>query len=105
MGGLVVFAAPIAAQFASGVNLVEVYATVTDRMGEPVAGLTAADFRVAEDGTPQSITAFAAGEFPLAVAIGLDRSFSMGGRDNGSPSRSRRLAPSSARCGPPIRSW
>ena len=60
-------------------NLVEVYATVTDRLGEPVAGLTAADFRVAEDGSPQSITAFAAGEFPLAVAIGLDHSFSMAG--------------------------
>ena len=44
--------------------------------------MTAADFRVAEDGTPQSITAFAAGEFPLAVAIGLDRSFSMGGNGN-----------------------
>jgi Ca-activated chloride channel homolog len=64
------------------VNLVEVYATVTDRLGEPVAGLTAADFSVVEDGAPQQITAFAAGEFPLAVAIGLDRSFSMAGRGN-----------------------
>ena len=62
--------------------MVEVYATVTDRQGEPVLGLTAADFRVAEDGASQTITAFAAGEFPLAVAIGLDRSFSMGGKDN-----------------------
>ena len=35
-----------------------------------MTGLTAADFGVAEDGTPQPITAFAAGEFPLAVAIG-----------------------------------
>ena len=70
------------AQFTSGVNLVEVYATVTDREGEPVAGLTAADFRIAEDGAVQTISAFAAGEFPLAIAIGLDRSFSMGGRDN-----------------------
>jgi len=64
------------------VNLVEVYATVTDLRGEPVAGLTSADFRVAEDGTPQTITAFAAGEFPLGVAIGLDRSFSMAGNGN-----------------------
>ncbi len=70
------------AQFTSGVNLVEVYATVTDQRGEPIAGLTEADFRIAEDGAPQRITAFAAGEFPLAVAIGLDRSFSMGGRGN-----------------------
>jgi Ca-activated chloride channel family protein len=80
--GLITLAPPIYAQFTSGVNLVEVYATVTDRLGEPVAGLTAADFRVAEDGTPQSITAFAAGEFPLAVAIAIDRSFSMAGNGN-----------------------
>jgi Ca-activated chloride channel family protein len=70
------------AQFTSGVNLVEVYATVTDARGEPIAGLSAADFRVAEDGHPQAITAFAAGEFPLAVAIGVDRSFSMAGNGN-----------------------
>jgi Ca-activated chloride channel homolog len=70
------------AQFTSGVNLVEVYATVTDRLGQPVAGLAAADFQVAEDGIVQQITAFAAGEFPLAVAIGVDRSFSMGGAGN-----------------------
>jgi Ca-activated chloride channel family protein len=69
-------------QFTSAVNLVEVYATVTDRQGEPVTGLTAGDFQIAEDGVSQAITAFAAGEFPLSVAIGLDRSFSMGGKDN-----------------------
>ena len=68
------------AQFTTGVSLVEVYATVTDRHGEPITNLTAADFRVMQDGAPQAITAFAAGEFPLAVAIGLDRSFSMGGK-------------------------
>lgn len=65
------------AQFASGVNLVEVYATVTDRQGALVEGLTAADFRVSEDGVPQTITAFAAGEFPLSLAVAIDRSFSM----------------------------
>ena len=70
------------AQFTSGVNLVEVYATVTDGRGEPVAGLTAADFAIAEDGTSQRISAFAAGEFPLSVAIGLDRSFSMAADGN-----------------------
>lgn len=58
------------------------YATVTDRSGEPVARLTAADFAVSEDGAPQTITAFAAGEFPLAVALGLDRSFSMADASN-----------------------
>jgi len=65
------------AQFSSGVNLVEVYATVTDDRGEPIGDLSAADFRVAEDGVPQTVSAFAAGEFPLSVAIGVDRSFSM----------------------------
>lgn len=69
-------------QFTGGVNLVEVYATVTDDRGEPVTGLTAADFRVTDDGTSQAISAFAAGEFPLSIAIGLDRSFSMAGGDN-----------------------
>lgn len=70
---------PTATQFASGVNLVEVYATVTDAAGEPVAGLTASDFHVAEDGRPQRISAFSAGEFPLSIVIALDRSFSMAG--------------------------
>jgi Ca-activated chloride channel homolog len=74
-------AAPYA-QFTSGVNLVEVYATVTDRQGEPVPGLTAADFRIVEDGTAQVVSTFVAGEFPLSVAVAVDRSFSMGGKDN-----------------------
>lgn len=65
------------AQFASGVNLVEVYAAVVDARGAPVTGLTRGDFTVLEDGTPQTLSAFAEGEFPLAVAIGIDRSFSM----------------------------
>lgn len=74
------FAAVLAAaQFASGVNLTEVYATVTDARGEPVAGLSSSDFRVSEDGRPQTIAAFAAGEFPLSVVVALDRSFSMAG--------------------------
>ena len=68
-----------ASTFSTGVNLVEVYATVTDRQGQPVTGLTAADFRVSEDHVPQTITTFAAGEFPLSVTIALDRSFSMAG--------------------------
>src|SRR2546425_10968162 len=69
-----------ATQFASGVSLVEVYVTVTDAQGQPVTGLTAADFSVFEDDEPQKIAAFARGEFPLAVALGGDRSFSMKGR-------------------------
>jgi Ca-activated chloride channel family protein len=67
------------AQFSSTVNLVEVYATVTDESGKPVSGLQKSDFTVSEDGQPQAVSAFAAGEFPLAVALAIDRSFSMSG--------------------------
>ena len=66
-----------AAQFASGVDLVEVYATVTDARGTPVSGLTRDDFMVEEDGKRQEVRTFSAGEFPLSLAIGVDRSFSM----------------------------
>lgn len=65
--------------FTSGVQLVEVYATVTDAKGELVTGLRQSDFEVLEGGAPQEVTAFAAGEFPLTVALGVDRSFSMAG--------------------------
>lgn len=68
-----------APQFTSGVNVVEVYAAVTDQKGEPVRGLTAGDFRLLEDGAPQTISTFVAGDFPLNVALALDRSFSMAG--------------------------
>jgi Ca-activated chloride channel family protein len=77
--GLAPAAAP---QFTSGVNVVEVYATVTDQSGEPVRGLGREDFVVREDNQPQAISTFAAGDFPLSVAVAVDRSFSMttGGR-------------------------
>jgi Ca-activated chloride channel family protein len=65
-------------RFSSAVQLVEVYATVTDAAG-PVTGLTRDDFELFEDGQRRPIDAFAAGGFPLTVALGLDRSFSMMG--------------------------
>lgn len=68
-----------AAQFSSSTTGVEVYASVADASGKPVRGLTIADFEMLEDGSPQIITAFAAGDFPLRVAVALDRSFSMAG--------------------------
>ncbi|HZI80020.1 MAG TPA: VWA domain-containing protein [Vicinamibacterales bacterium] len=67
------------ARFSSGVQAVEVYATVTDGAGEPVTGLRADDFQVDDDGRPQAITTFAEGAFPLTVALGVDRSLSMAG--------------------------
>lgn len=80
--GLVPLQAPASAQFTSGVNVVEVYATVTDESGEPIRGLTREDFGIREDNQPQAISTFAAGDFPLSVAVAIDRSFSMasGGR-------------------------
>jgi Ca-activated chloride channel homolog len=67
----------VAGQFASRVSLVEVYATVTGPDGRAIEGLTASDFTVDEDGVSQKIEAFASEGFALAVAVGLDRSFSM----------------------------
>ena len=70
---------PLRAQFGATTELVEVYATVLDSAGAPVQGLTAGDFEVLENGRAQPITQFTAGEFPLSLAIVIDRSFSMGG--------------------------
>ncbi len=68
------------ARFSSQVQLVEVYATVTDERGELVTGLRQNDFQVYEDNQRQDISTFAAGEFPLTVALGVDRSWSMAGK-------------------------
>jgi Ca-activated chloride channel homolog len=76
---LAIAGAAAPAQFTSGVNVVEVYATVTDSEGTPVTGLTKEAFTIREDGQPQQISTFAAGEFPLSVAVAIDRSFSMEG--------------------------
>jgi Ca-activated chloride channel family protein len=70
---------PAAPQFSSGVQLVEVYASVTDAGGMPVADLRQSDFEVLEDGVQQTVSVFASGEFPLTLALGVDRSFSMAG--------------------------
>jgi Ca-activated chloride channel homolog len=74
-----VSAASGSAQFVSGVNVVEVYASVTDARGEPVAGLSRGDFELVENGQAQTISTFTEGQFPLSVAIAIDRSFSMAG--------------------------
>ena len=67
------------AQFSSQVQLVEVYATVTDAKGAPVTGLKREDFEIYENNQIQDVSTFAAGEFPLTVALGIDRSWSMAG--------------------------
>jgi VWFA-related protein len=76
---MAVLAVPLSGPFASGVSVVAVYASATDRRGEPGTGLTARDFEILEDGQSQTVSVFAAGDFPLSVAVALDRSFSMAG--------------------------
>jgi Ca-activated chloride channel family protein len=68
------------ARFSSGVQLVEVYVTVTTETGNHVGGLDREDFEIWEDGRTQRILVFAAGSFPVTVALGVDRSWSMAGR-------------------------
>lgn len=77
--GAVAAAQEPAARFSSGVRLVEVYASVSNPDGSSSTGLSQHDFEVYEDGVRQEVSAFAAGEFPLSVALGVDRSFSMKG--------------------------
>lgn len=79
--GVLASLAPVAgtrAQFRAGVNAVEVYASVADAAGEPITDLIGSDFQILEDGEPQALTTFSAGEFPLAVALAIDRSWSVG---------------------------
>jgi Ca-activated chloride channel family protein len=66
-------------QFSTQITQVEVYATVTDADGRPVKDLTVQDFTVREDDVPQRVTTFVSGDFPAAVALAIDRSFSMKG--------------------------
>jgi Ca-activated chloride channel family protein len=56
-----------------------VYATATDSAGNAVVDLRQADFEVREDGVRQNVSTFAAGDFPLSVAVAIDRSWSMAG--------------------------
>jgi Ca-activated chloride channel homolog len=79
VASLLLPALPPPRQFACSVDLVEVYVTVTDREGRPVAGLGRVDFEVLDDGRPQAIQAFVAGDFPLSVALAVDHSASMAG--------------------------
>ena len=63
--------------FRSGVDLVYVTATVTDRDGRFMSGLTASDFVVVDDGRPREIVSFSAARVPLSLGIALDVSVSM----------------------------
>jgi Ca-activated chloride channel family protein len=60
------------------VQFVELYASVLDRRGRPVLGLSQKDFSVAEDGARQTITRFErVDDLPIHAAVVLDSSGSM----------------------------
>ena len=61
----------------SEVDLQTVNVQVKDKRGNNVPGLAANDFNVREDGQPQTIAFFDAGNGPVAVAVLVDSSSSM----------------------------
>ncbi len=66
-------------RFKTGVDLINVTATVTDGSGRFVPGLRKEDFSVYEDGKPQQVTHFNAERVPVSLGIVLDTSASMDG--------------------------
>ena len=86
LGSVLVAAAAVASiagqeqggvSFKSGVELINVTATVTDGEGRFVSGLRKEDFTVYEDGQPQEITHFNNERVPVSLGIALDTSGSM----------------------------
>jgi Ca-activated chloride channel homolog len=82
---LIVTGVMVAAQrsttFRSGIDLVNIGVTVTDKKGNLVSDLTAEDFEVIEDGKKQTVTYFVAGDRvgpELHLGLLLDVSESMG---------------------------
>lgn len=90
VGASVVLAQGPGPAFRSGVAVVEVYASVTDDRGAPIAGLGRERFTVREDGVAQPIAAFAEADVPLSIALALDRSWSMAGTPLASARRAGR---------------
>ena len=66
-------------RFRSGVELVNVTVTVTDRSGRFVPGLTQTDFVVYDDDQRVDVTHFSADRVPVSLGIVLDTSGSMAG--------------------------
>ena len=66
-------------RFKSGVELINVTATVIDSNGRFVSGLGKEDFLIYEDDQPQTVTHFSADRVPVSLGIALDSSQSMSG--------------------------
>ncbi len=66
-------------RFKTGVELINVTATVSDASGRFVHGLSKEDFTVYEDGQLQEVTHFSAERTPVSLGIVLDTSDSMDG--------------------------
>jgi Ca-activated chloride channel homolog len=64
-------------RFRSGVELINVTATVTDNDSRFVSGLRKEDFTVYEDGQRQEVTHFSSERVPVSLGIALDASGSM----------------------------
>src|SRR5262245_46837465 len=73
-GGAVGQAPPV---FKVRVNVVEVYATILDKKGNYVKGLSKEHFEITDNGSPQSITVFEETSSSLSSAILLDTTGSM----------------------------
>src|SRR6267142_2031012 len=59
------------------VRLVNVFATVTDQQGAPLAKLEKKNFEIREDGVPQEIAFFSKeNELPLSIVVAVDASLS-----------------------------
>jgi Ca-activated chloride channel family protein len=67
-------------RFKSGVELINVTATVSDASGRFVSGLRQEDFTVYEDNQPVTVTHFNADRVPVSLGIALDTSGSMAGQ-------------------------
>ncbi|HYA23805.1 MAG TPA: VWA domain-containing protein [Terriglobales bacterium] len=63
--------------FKVNVKLVNVFVTVTDEHGAPIAGLTRDNFELQEDGKPQTIAVFdKESALPLSIVMDIDTSLS-----------------------------
>ncbi|HXG89384.1 MAG TPA: VWA domain-containing protein [Vicinamibacterales bacterium] len=83
LGMLAVLDRPVSGQegfrFKSGVELINVTVTVTDRSGRFASGLRQEDFAIYEDNKPVEVTHFSAERTPVSLGIVLDSSGSMAG--------------------------